>query len=425
VAANLPETFVRRAESSTVPLGPQALTSNTRAQAQQGSGGESFIERNWRVDYTGSAVSSKLLEAGFKRLWFEQNALNTPSTARHVFGINFTLNHEPLKSQLLQEVQQLAVDKEIVFSIVPNEGQKLNAVTHHHILYHWSFRMDGRTATLVLKTGERSLLATREHKTRAHKANPDVTAIVKTIMSEYGVQIQTQPCQAVDWVPETNKTLIQRHLSDMQFIINELVPRSAPSGKGGYVLFTIDGKNGYYQPLATPVGKSYSPPTAAVIGVREMDRSFDSARSGGSSIMVEGVDPFAKKIIKKVFPSSGHNPGQGDASARVSGSRYEFLPVQQDDAVDAWARQRFYSNSLDANPLIVRLRGQTEVNLGTTLSLGKSQYREHGNYSGPVAQIKHFVSRGKYQQFVLLLSDGQTSSSGSVASGNGGNSRFD
>jgi hypothetical protein len=391
---------------------PEDFTPSTAPASS--SGGGAFTEKDWRMDYSGSSVSSKLLEAGFKRLWFEQNAINTPSTATHVIALNFSLGNQPLKSQLFQEVQKLAVDKEIQFAIVPNTGGG-KVIPHHHVLYDWAFRMEGRVALLVLKTAERAILATREQKTRSHKG--EISAIVSKIMSEYGVQVQGRPCQPVEWVPETQKTLIQRHLTDMEFITNELVPRSASTSNGGYVFFTIDGKNGRYQPFGTPAG-SYTPPPAALIGVRELDRSFDSARRGGSTIVVEGFDMHAKKVITKTFPPGTHNPGQGDTVARVTGKSYEYLPVQQPDAVEAWAKQRFYSNAMDACPLIVTLRGQTEFNVGDTISLSKSQYREHSNYSGPVAQIKHFVSRGKYCQYVLLLSDGQTSSSGQVAPSN-------
>jgi len=377
-------------------------------------GSNGFVEKTWRVDYTGSAFSSQYWSTIAKRLWFDQNSLNTPSVATHVFHTSFTLKDQPLKAFLLAEIQKLSVDKEIVFAIVPLAGEKGKAVTHHHVLYDWSHRVWAGGATIMIKTAERSILATREIKNRAHKTEPDISAVVKKLMQEYKIDVKAQPCQAVEWVPETKKTLIQRNLTDMEFLVNELVPRSATtSGKGGYIFFTTDGKTGFYQPFGTPAG-NYAPLPEAVLEVEEMDRSFNAARSGGSSIKVEGFDMHAKKVITKTFPDSGHTPAGGDTKARVTGLRYEYLPVQKPDAVEAWAKQRFYSNSVDACPVRVKLRGQSDFNIGDTMDLSKSSYRDHGNYKGTVAQIRHSWNGSRYTQLVLLLTDAQTSASGQV-----------
>lgn len=355
-----------------------------------------FVEKSWVVDYSDSeSITPSRWTQGFKRLTFSQTIMNDASTATHIFQTLWSDDKGPSKSEMLKEIAKVKAGMKIKFKIIPHDDSNAPVVQHNHVVYDWSDRFSNKGAIIVLRTAEPMMMATVTSKNLSRRAS-SIDQMVVDIMKDYSVTVTPEACAPVN----DFQVLIQRNLTDMQFILQELVPRAANGSKGGYYLFTKDGINGFFQTLDYHVTDIFMPDAMAVLSVKDIEQSFDSARMGGSSHTVDGFDPFKKALLTYTATASSDTSG---GSPMVTGSRYEYVPFQSNEAVKAWALERLGINAPTTAPLIVRLKGNTDVHIPMKLDLSQTSYRDNSNVVAPIAKIIHRVSKGVYTQTITLL----------------------
>lgn len=358
-----------------------------------------FIEKSWNVEYGGS-ITKDAWTMAFKRLHFVQNVRNKPSQATHVFQCYFQRDSVGQAEVLMQEAAKLKFSQEIEFNLCSREGTPERGTKHFHVIYDWNFRVTDSGFLLVVKTMDRLALATIESKNRAHNGN--LEEIVESILASYGISLFTEPCKEV----EHFKTLLQRNLTDMQFILHEVLPRSVNvNGVGGYSLFSKDGKEAFYQTLNYKLPTPFKPAPESIVGVTEAETNYRAAKLGGMVYTVHGFNPFTKKpIVVRASPDTA--PSQGSHGPKIpQASRYDYVPLQTEDAVTAWANERQGTNSFEAYPMTAVFKGSTALDLPMQIDFSDTKFRQTCTQVVPVVQIRHLLTNGRLSQTVTMLRD--------------------
>ena len=345
-----------------------------------------FVEKSWNVEYDGEGLTKDAWNLGFKRLNFVQNVRSQPSHATHIFQCKFQLKGDPMQEQLMKEAAELAYNRDIRFNLSSREETPQRGTVHYHVIYDWVLRTDQNGFLLVLKTMDRTALAMIQSKTRAHRGT--ISSMVSAILEEYGMEVVAQTTANVSEF----STLLQRNMTDMQFILNELIPRAG----GGYSVFTQDGKKVFFQTLnhVLPV---FQPEMEAVVSVREYETNYASARLGGMIYTVHGFNPFTKK--SHIYHATPTVEGPKIPMA----SLYDYVPLQTQEATTAWAKERQLTNNYEAFPMQAVFKGNLGLNLPLEIDFSKTKFRKTCTHSVPVVQIRHIVTAGRLAQTVTML----------------------
>lgn len=360
---------------------------------------DEFKQESWRVEYEGAGITKEAWALGFKRLHFTQNVRTLPSHATHIFQCKFLLDQQPMQETLMKEAAQLSYAKPIKFNLATLNGQH-RSTQHEHVIVDWVLKRDAGGFLLVVKTMDRTILATIESKNRAHTGST-IDSMLRKILNEHKISdLTVEACKEITHYG----SLLQRNLTDMQFIVNELLPRSMSSqDKGGYSLFTRDGKKYYFETLGH-TKNVFKAKANSLIYVRELENSYGAGKIGGVNYTVHGFDPFTKRpYIESV--GSDVSPSYGELGPRVESTRYDYVPLQTKDAVKAWVTQRQFSNRYEAYPMVAQFRGSIDLEIPMQIDFSQTKFRTTCTHKVPVVQIRHLLTVGRLVQTVVFLRD--------------------
>lgn len=364
-----------------------------------------FTEFSWNVEYESGVITEQAWRFGFKRLAWTQT-VRGPSYAVHVIQCKFQSDDKPMQEKILKEVNAIAHGDVLKFRVCKLQGGDPDkGPWQNHLVYDWNFRSSSSGFLLVLKTMDFTAKAMVETRTRAHNGS-SVDAIARKLMEEHGLEFDAvETCQTIPHF----QVLLQRNMTDAQFLTNELIPRAvSKDGKGGYLLFTSDGKKARFQTLNYNYPEpKFQPDPLSLVDVREREQSFQAGRLGGGIYTVHAFDPFLKKPYV-VSAGAEVNPSLGKAGPRVIPTRYEYVPLQTKDAALAWARARQYTNRYEAYPIRAEVKGTPGLTIPMFFDLSLTKYRDSIPGALPVVQIQHVLTRGRLRQFVYLLRDKYT-----------------
>jgi phage protein D len=127
---------------------------------------------------------------------------------------------------------------------------------------------------------------------------------------------------------------------------------------------------------------------------------------GGSSIVVDGFDHYAKKAIRKELSPSDFKPSYGGSvDATMTGKRYDYVPMQSPQAVEAWARARLYRHRPTAFMFTAKLRGAVDLTIPAWLDLSGTKFRSRDNQVGVITKAVHTVTGGAYTMLLTCERD--------------------
>lgn len=366
----------------------------------------SFVEHSWNVEYQHASITERAWLSAFKRLHWVQT-IKGPSYATHVFQCKFTQDNKAMQEKIVHEARSITFGDPLKFRVATRAPTPETGPWQYHVVYDHVFRTSSKGFLLVLKTVDFLAKATIESRTRA-VTGQTIDEMVKNVFSVHGLVFSDEAIEACRSIPHFNP-ILQKNMTDTQFLVNELLPRAmSKDGRGGYVLFTEDGRKAWFQTLTFGYpgsgSKLFKPDPLSLVDVKELEQGFQAGRLGGAIYTVHAFDPFLKKpYVVTAGPDVAPSVGRG--SPLVTPSRYEYVPLQTQDAAMAWAKARQYSNRYDSNPMVAEFRGSLSLRLPMFIDFSGTGYREVLPSVAPVARILHLITAGRLRQWATVLKD--------------------
>jgi hypothetical protein len=356
---------------------------------------------SWSVKYNG-LTNVAAFEACFFQLHFKHCVINRISTAVHIFNAKGNaMDGGGLALIQLWQAVQSQQQSPFQFQIYGIDGTRV-AQQSHVILEANPYYAQGSMFSLTLVTGD--VLATANIKSRS-KAYVSQKGIVSDIVQQalQFEEIQTgliQSSKASTDSPTDLTTLIQPYITSWRWIIDHLIPKSG----GMWCLYSPNGSSANF---TTPwyQASTCSPPSEAIIGVRERDLSYDMSSLGGYDTYGETIDRLTKKLTNG--DASGSPRSFGNYDARWQGLRTVDSPVpdlvrESDQAAEAYPME-----------FEVTLYGSDKYN-GQTLippliiDLSNTGYRlgSQGSAKGVLTEAYHCVVNAVYTVKCICRTDG-------------------
>lgn len=340
----------------------------------------------------------------FERLKHTQSFVNSVGVAEHYFN---TTNYvgEDLGYNIIPGLVEGR--KTIDFEIVEAGGDETQSWTHLiHDYRILSSRRKGRR--LVLRTVDMKATYNIVELNRAHRVSafasqpPTGAGLVDAIILEGALKPDTDLWEACPVIPEF-EVLRQTNLTNYQFLTRHVLPRM----KGGYYLYTNDGKKAQFHTAGYKAEKLEFDPLQ-IHDVEEHNKVFDTLKMGGSTFEVTGYDPMLKSFLGPTAATGGVSPSFGNTGPMHKGNRREATFLQQDQSLDWWSETRNRWHSYRSYSLNVIFRGFIPDSgwVGSMrIEMEGTKFREPDKQQGFVCAVLHEIEAGKYEVTAMCNRD--------------------
>ena len=358
----------------------------------------SFTSQSYGVQYDtqhGQAWSS-----GFYQLTWWQSCTSSRGFAVHTFqgsGIDKASN-SPVLNVMMGDITSMPSDvRPLTFNLVGADGTK--GKKQYHCITKVDIHSNPKSVSgfrIVIRTEPLIALMDIDYKNRA-LVGGTVTDIFRQIIGEYSsVGIMIGDVEDSLAIPEFG-VIRQINLTDLQFIKQCLAPRANNGNSvdgGGYEVFSPDGKTINFSTI--DYGPNvFTPDPERFIFCDEQDQSFDVNADGGMAFTAVGFDHYRKgtSAVSRTFDSD-FTPSYGtdDNLFKSKHGRFEYVPLQTQLAINAWAADRHDRLRQTSNEFSIKLHGNADgVPVPCTIDLSNMHYRGQVSQTGIVSGVTHTI----------------------------------
>jgi len=280
-------------------------------------------------------------------------------------------------------------------------GSKTKVWNHVVARLHLSYSQnDSFDPKLVVTTVEQLAHLNRYTKNRAHsKHEKRVSTLVESLIKEN--ELTADSIEQTKEVQEFG-LLRQCYMTDYQFIMSHLIPRSSGDSGSGFRLFTKDGKKVCFQTLSYKA-KDCTMEPEFVLKIDEFIDCYEVLKKGGIDIKSGALSPIDKRVVYS--DSKGEDGNTGSTGPSWSYPTYLQYPVYSKDALEAITKSHQRGISGNAYPLWIRLIGSDKIGkermtpeFPMKIKFGAgTKYRKRDDQNGYLEEIVHHYDSGTYE----------------------------
>jgi len=315
------------------------------------------------------------------------------STCEHTFSVTQAgTSDSELFTSLVKRLEQYGTSN-FTFYLEDFTGNKTNV--WNHVIIGWDYRkvFGGVGSSLKLYSAENLALLHTEPKFKAHKVS-SISATVSEIVVASGLTCEVQDSEGV---PGEFELLHQCNVTDYTFICQHLIPRTVHGKRGGWKLFTTNGKDvRYARPDYQAVQATVDP--VQVLEIQERAQTFEVGLQAANHYTGRAVDPELKEELDAESEGDIKKHGSQDPVWKVKQSL--ISPARSIRGLESFviAHQRGLTHT--NYPLIFILRGHQNVGkhpikfpLIISLANG-NDYREPSEHKGVAMMLIHEYLKG-------------------------------
>ena len=335
-----------------------------------------------------------------RKLTLIERANNLLSSAE----LHFLVKDAKVGDKLLNEITDDLIkkkDEPIQIWLHTASGKKTKVWNHVIARMHLSYSQnDAFDVKLIVTTVEQLAHMNRDTKNRAHSEHQSrVSSLVESLIKEN--KLTSESVEQTKEVKEFG-ILRQCYMTDYQFVISHLVPRSSGDSGSGFRLFTKDGKKVCFQTLSHKA-KNCTIQPEFILKIDEVIDCYDIHKKGGHDVKSSALSPADKKVVQS--ESKGEDGNTGSTGPTWSYPTYLQYPVYSREALDAITKSHQRGLVGGSYPLSIRMIGSDKVGkenislefpMKVKLDSG-TNYRKRDGQFGYLEEVVHIYDSGAYE----------------------------
>ena len=343
----------------------------------------------WRVKYEGLPETAGRLT---ERVTWKHRRNNKDSVAIHVFGLgekDGAQSHDEIIAKLEQDPN---------FSFQFGYGDQFNDPYHHTAIQYQIDRVTSKLPLLkVWSTDQLTAKAALARKPVAYKSEDGkVSDIVKLVVKD--LELETDLIEDSLACGEFSKLIVPLDWDLLRFVREHLIPRSGSH----FTLYTNDGKKASFCSLGYQM-KDFKPESTELRRVIGLNSQFRAARTGGSKLILDGIETFTKKTF--TVESEGAVPSLGTVGPMHSSDDGVRLSANSKDAYAIMVQTRHLRHSYGAPFSVIMIGAIKPYLFPAKLSLEGTKYATNDQTEGIVVEWNHIYKSGTYLVKATCLRD--------------------